>query len=367
MQKLLKRFYINKKTVSIVLMSVLLGITSLFLVNEFFKDKIQSQINKKYKNFEFDKYSKMSGFSTNFDNVTCKGFIYYNCVLDNFRLEADLNGTKRVVLQSKYTTVKTQSITNPMNFDLKAKEIYLGTEFDTALFGGYEEPYKTISNNIRNYLLPTDLNLLLDIKRKSKNISEGSFRIYIKNNSFITNLNSGIYIDSREYNEIIKVPNEVDSESVGEIHSSNVPFYGKLDNINYYIEDVDFKGFLFELYRLNGENIKRDMPHLLEGYNTYYLAEEKNHILSKEEFLIAFEKMVKSYIESVPDEEASFKRILYSLEKLLNGSIKAIELKAKNIGNTTIEKTGLLFMLDEFNTTRRYLDDSFDIKIKEIK
>lgn len=367
MKKIFDRLYLNRKVTLVILLSLSLSFITLALVNGFYKSKVESKIVAKLHSYSFDEYSKLNGFSVNFDEVDCNGFIYYDCKLSNFRLEVDIANVKKVLLLTDYATFKPKSVTNPFSFYLLANNIQLGKDFEQAIFFGYEEPYKTIADNLKAYIFPSDIEIDIDMKKRSKNKADGDFKIKFGNGISKVDLKSSLFIDNREYDEKIEIPNEEDKSLVAEINSTNVPFNAILDNISYYIEDVDFKGFLYELYRLNGENLKREGSYIVEGYNLFYLGVESSHILSKEEFLVAFKNMVGSFIKSVPDEEITLHQIMFSLEKLLNGSIKAVQLDAKNKGGVTLEKTGLLFMIDNINTTRRYLDDSFDIKIKEIK
>lgn len=359
----------TKRTILIVLSIILIGICMLAITNGFYKEKIESKINKNINNYEFDENSKLSGISIQFKDVKCNGLFLYECNLEDFTLYFNSSLGKMPLLESNKTTLKPKSITNIFAFYIDAENVVLGNKLEKNIFIYEEEPYKSIGENLKGYFFPLSLKIDVDIKKRSKNKADGYFKIEVENKTAKADFKSEIFIDNREYNEVIPVtpPEGYDGDTKAEIVSNNVPFFAKLDNINYYIEDRDFKGFIYEIYKLNAYNLKREQSAIIPEYNMFYLGVDKDYILEKEEFEPAFLKMINSYISSIPEEEKSYKKILFSLEKILKGDIKSVEIKAKNIGNTTIEKTGLLFMIDEFNTTRKYLDESFDIKIKENK
>lgn len=363
------KFY-SKYKITLLFSSVLIltGICLLAITNGFYKLKVENKIIEKIKGYEFSENSKLAGLSVDFKDVKCEGLFLYDCHIKDFQINFKSEMGYFTFLESDKTVIKPKSITNIFSFYIESNNVKLGEVLEKNIFSYDEEPYKSIGENLKKYFFPAKMIFEVDMKKRSKNKADGTFRIEFENNTSKVKLNSNIFLDNREYNEVIPVeaPEGYEGKQA-EIISNNVPFFAKLDHINYYIEDVDFKGFIYEVYKLNAYNLKREQPWIMPEYNMFYLGIDKDEILEKAEFEEAFKKMINSYINSIPEEEKSFKLILSAIEKVLNKEVSSIEIQALNKGNTTLEKTGLLFMIDNINTTRKYLDESFEIKIKENK
>lgn len=362
----------NKIEIKIIPILIISGLFIIFMMNFYLQKKMENNIEKNVKNYKF-KNSYLAGLIVDYESINCKGFLNYKCDLNKLELNTELDDkSKKTVLISKKSIIIPKEIRKGLSVELEIKEAYLGEELEKNIFDMYEEKeYKIIGENLKKYLFPMNLYINIDVDKINKEEIIGKIEIKSKNNITNVDLESNIYLKNKEYDEIIEIEN-IDEDLIkkdlkAELVSNKVPFFGKVVDFNYNIENVDIEGFLYEIYKLNAKNLYRENKDALIGFNYYYLGEETIDIIEKEKFNKLFLNMLKRYKEQIPEDEKTFKKILTSIEKMLKKEIKKVELYGKNINNTTIEKTGLLLMVDNFNTSKRYLDESFDIKIKEYK
>lgn len=368
----------NKIEIKIIPILIISGLFIIFMMNFYLQKKMENNIEKNVKNYKF-KNSYLTGLIVDYKNVNCKGFLSYKCDLTNFELKTELeNKTIKTFLISKKSIITPKEIKKGLSVELELIDIRLGEELESIIFNEYEEPYKTIGKNLKNYMFPTNVSIKIDMDKLNKEEIIGEINLKTTNNITNVELQSNIYIKNKEYDEIIEIENineviDVKKEKLieedlkAELISKKVPFFGKINNFKYTIENENFENFLYEIYKLNALNLYKENKDALIGFNYYYLGEETLDIIEKEKFKELFLKMFIKYKEQTPEDEKSLKKILSSVEKLLKKEIKKIEINGININNTSIEKTGLLVMVDNFNTSKRYLDESFNIEIIEYK
>lgn len=363
----------KKRSIEIKIIPALIacGVFIILILNFYLQKKMENNIEKNVKNYKF-KNSYLTGLIVDYKKVNCKGFLSYKCELSDVELKTELEDkTIKTFLISKKSILVPKEIKKGLSVELELLDIKLGKELENIIFNNYEEPYKTISENLKKYVFPSNLFIKIDVDKINKTEIIGEINLKIENNITNVNLFSNIYINLNKYDEAIEikeVSEELKKEDLkAELLSKDVPFFGKINNFKYNVEDQNFKNFLYEIYKLNALNLYKENKDKLIGFNYYYLGEETADILEKEEFEKSFLNMLKKYKELIPEDEKHFKKILTSVEKLLKKEVKKIEIIGKNINNTSIEKTGLLVMIDNFNTSKRYLDESFDIEIIEYK
>lgn len=363
----------NKIKENIKIGSVLVGFLfgGLLIGNSIYNSKIENKMDQKLKNLKFTEGTYLEGLEINYEKLTCSGLISKECEIKGLNLAA--SEIKRNILNVEKTILKPK-ISDGLNIEMELKNIKLDEQLRKQLFDNYEEKeYVEIGKKINEQIFPIDLNVKIDVDKKidpkdKTELAEGNISFNIKNKIINLGVESNVFIKNKEFDETIdiKLSEEVkDKELKGEMKSMDVPYYSKVNNFKYTIQDLNLEDITYNLYLLGIKNTKSENE--ASTINQYFLGDSASNVFTKEEFKQKAIKGLEEYANFIPEDESEFKQIMERMNKLVRKDIRKLEIYGENIGNVSMEKVSMLFLIDNINTTKRYLNESFKLSYKEEK
>ena len=362
-----------KNKLKLILSLLLCFFIGILIFNYIYNNNLANSIEKKINKIEFSENSYLNGLEIKFNKISCEGFINKKCEITdlNFNLKKEnktIFKTEKVFLYPK--------LSDGLNVNIEIINLRLNEEIKTMLFENYEEKeYKELGKKIYNHLFPINLNIKINVEKgfvieeKEKiDSGKGNISFGIENNIIKTNLETEIFIKNKMYDEEIEIKlseNIKDKELKGGLKNSGIPYYSKINNFKFNIENKNIEEFLYDLYDLG--MINANTAENKKMINLYFFGTETTEKYIKEEFKNEITESIREYYKNIPNDEKEFKNLIAELSKVLNKNIKELEIKGTNIGDISTEKFYMLLSLDNLNTTKRYLDDAFKIEYIEKK